>query len=75
MPFVYRRGFKKPKGGRPFEIRASFRREITALNVGLEADVPYIGCGFPETKTRKLLPNDVATVLSAELLFQEKSIL
>jgi hypothetical protein len=42
VPFEYIKGFKKPRGGFPAAIRASFRRATIPAKVGEDAEVPPI---------------------------------
>jgi hypothetical protein len=39
-PLEYRNGFKKPKGGKPADRRASFNKETIPAKVGEEQEVP-----------------------------------
>lgn len=51
-PLLYRKGFKKPRVGKPFESLASLSNATIPANVGDEAEVPPILRGTPERKMR-----------------------
>ena len=55
-PLEYRKGFKKPKGGKPAVKRASFNKETNPVKVGDAQEVPSTRVAFPSRKILKFSP-------------------
>ena len=55
-PLEYRKGFMKPREGKPFDSRTLLRRLTMPANVGADAEVPPTSPDSPPTKIRKLSP-------------------
>jgi hypothetical protein len=55
-PHLYNHGLRKPTGGRPSEINASFRSANTAAVIGEEPDVPTKFKVVPFQRTGKSCP-------------------
>lgn len=47
LPVEYRKGFKKPSGGRLLDSRTSFNKLTNPAKVGEDAEVPPINPGWP----------------------------
>lgn len=55
-PPAYSQGFRKPRGGRPWAMRASLTREMTEAVVGVEALVPSCSRMEPSQTVTKRVP-------------------